>query len=672
MANIRRKDSFFGLHSDFHAHPGLNTSIGSTLREEDICEICETLKPDFIQIDCKGHPGWASYPSKLGNAMPDFAIDNLKLWRKVTARYGIGLYMHYSGVYEVKYCQENPSETTVDVDGNRTTSIRFDGKYVDELLVPQICELASEYDIDGLWIDGDCWAVIPDFSPSSVERFEKLYGAKLDGKFPKERGDKYFDEYLEFTRNEFSAYLCDYIDKMHAKFPNLQICSNWAYSDHMPGPVVADVDYISGDLNPDNSFNSARYAGRMIALQNRTWDLMSWNFRYQVYKTPLIPAKTPLQVMQEAAEVISLGGAFQDNVSMFNDGSPNLVQMRHIAELSEFVRERKDFCFKGKFIHQAALLVSSYDRYAEMTRPYTREGSERLIATLALLCDSGISVETVSEHNLEGHYNEYPVIIVPEIYKGLPLKVMDELKKYVENGGSLLLIGAYTSEYFAKHGFMFESEYYNDLSELSGFASMNLNNGHSQKEIEKNSPAYFSRDFEHHGVVVGACKITPAVDFKTFGYLHKTFRSEGVPFACVFPFGKGKIGVIGADFGAQYGMGRQYIHRDIVKDIAFSLYTPLAKIEKALGSLELVCLEKNGRLMLQLVNANGHHSSQNSITEDFISPVLDIELSIASDAPASRLVLQPQGREIPFEYRNGRIYFSISRLDIHSVVEVIK
>ena len=68
----RRSESFFGLHFDFHAQPKYGLQ-GKSLNEEDIRRICRTLKPDFIQIDCKGHPGWASYPTELGNAMPEFA-----------------------------------------------------------------------------------------------------------------------------------------------------------------------------------------------------------------------------------------------------------------------------------------------------------------------------------------------------------------------------------------------------------------------------------------------------------------------------------------------------------------------------------------------------------------------------------------------------------------------
>ena len=63
----KRRDSFLGFHFDYHAKPEYGVQ-GATLKEENIREICRTLKPDFIQIDCKGHPGWASYPSKIACA----------------------------------------------------------------------------------------------------------------------------------------------------------------------------------------------------------------------------------------------------------------------------------------------------------------------------------------------------------------------------------------------------------------------------------------------------------------------------------------------------------------------------------------------------------------------------------------------------------------------------
>ena len=88
----RREDSFFGLHLDIHADPGTSVDcIGEGLTEEQIRTLCRTVKPDFVQIDCKGHPGYASYPTALGNAFPFIQGDPLALWRRVTAEEGVAL-----------------------------------------------------------------------------------------------------------------------------------------------------------------------------------------------------------------------------------------------------------------------------------------------------------------------------------------------------------------------------------------------------------------------------------------------------------------------------------------------------------------------------------------------------------------------------------------------------
>ena len=665
----KRKDCFFGLHSDFHAKPAEGLVLGATLKERDIREICETLKPDFIQIDCKGHPGWASYPTRFSNAMPEFECDPLMLWRTVTKEYGIGLYTHFSGVYEIKYCAEHPEEAVLDANGNYTTSVRPFSRYYDEYFIPQISELAERYRIDGVWIDGDCWSVKADYRPETLLKFEKETGIDLRGKAPKNREDPYFAEYIEYTREQYRKTLRYYTDVLHEKFPQLQICSNWAFSDHMPEAVSADVDFLSGDLSPANGVNSARYAGRMLAQQNKTWDLMAWNFRLSVYKTPLIPPKHPTQIMQEAAAVIALGGAFQDNISQFPDASHNLNQIKKIAPLAAFLRERQPYCFKGKQLHQAAMLVSSCDRYREMVAPFSRQGMEKFMGLTALFCDAGQSLELVGEYTLKGHYDEYPLIVVPELHSGLGEDTAEALKEYALNGGSLLLIGAKTSRFFAERGFGFTAAYYNDLPEIPNWARCDI--GHNKEKYEATMPCYFSLDGEEHGITVGACAVRACDENqKVFGLLHRSLRGEGVPFAVGFPFGKGCVAVVGADLGSQYEAGMQYLHRKLIQKVTAELYEPVARVESACGLLELVCLEKENRLMLQLVNANGNHANPSSITEDFIAPVLDVKLSVAAKAPPAKLLLQPENKPLDFEYRDGRAYFELDRIDIHNVVEL--
>src|SRR5208282_1217206 len=92
---LKRAESFLGVHFDFHAGPDC-TEIGKNTTRKMIEDVINQVHPDYLQIDCKGHPGLSSYPTKVGNAAPGFVGDALRLWREVTAERGVALYMHYS------------------------------------------------------------------------------------------------------------------------------------------------------------------------------------------------------------------------------------------------------------------------------------------------------------------------------------------------------------------------------------------------------------------------------------------------------------------------------------------------------------------------------------------------------------------------------------------------
>ena len=122
MKMKKRSEGFFGLHFDFHASTDC-TQIGKTVTEEMIRDVIETLHPDFIQCDCKGHPGYSSYPTKVGNPAPGIFSDQLKVWRKVTKEYGIPLVMHYSGVWDEQALVHHPEWAVTNEDGSKSTKM---------------------------------------------------------------------------------------------------------------------------------------------------------------------------------------------------------------------------------------------------------------------------------------------------------------------------------------------------------------------------------------------------------------------------------------------------------------------------------------------------------------------------------------------------------------------
>ena len=74
----RRADSFLGIHFDFHAGPDCK-EVGKNTTPAMVENIINLVHPDYLQIDCKGHPGFSSYPTKVGHQAPGIIGDPLRV-----------------------------------------------------------------------------------------------------------------------------------------------------------------------------------------------------------------------------------------------------------------------------------------------------------------------------------------------------------------------------------------------------------------------------------------------------------------------------------------------------------------------------------------------------------------------------------------------------------------
>ena len=647
-----REKSVFGLHFDFFASPqNCPDPIGQNLTEAGIRDIIRTVKPDFFFFFYKGHPGWASYPTECGNGMPEFYGDPLAMWRKVTREENVALYMHYSGVIDQKYCLEHPDQACMKADGTRSAqATRTMGRYVDDLLIPQLKELALRYGVDGVWVDGDCWGSEVDFDPQTVAAFEQETGHSLTGVLPADESHPLYEEYREFCRELFRRYVRKYTDALHEACPGFQVASNWSYTDHMPEPVTADVDFISGDLSPNNAFNSARYAARAIAQQGKTWDLISWNFRSGP-DYPLHQPKHPVQIMQEAAAVIALGGGFQNYITQRRDGTPRYFEIMPMAQVGRFVRRRAPYCFRGQAVNQAAVLLSTEDRHRESNGLFSRNGMEKIMGLTCLLCDSGHSTQIVSEHTLEKQMYAWPVIVVPETYAGPARETVDALLDYARRGGSLLLVGQNTCRLFAEAGAPYEI-----MGEFEGSNYIAIDD-------EDNDMRFAAAE----SPVMLLAKDRGDVPAYCYG---KGASRVGNAVSTVTACGEGKIAAIGWDLGSEYQKRAQYLYRRLIRLVLDRLYDPMVRLEQVTGLLEIVCLKKSGRHMIQLVNANGSHRDPTVATEDAIPPCLDAVLSIRLNRRPEQFLLQPEGTDLPFTWRDGRALVKVDRVPIHEIIEV--
>ncbi|MCK5802204.1 MAG: alpha-L-fucosidase, partial [Lentisphaeria bacterium] len=338
------EDVFFGIHYDLHAKES-DTELGRELTHDHLRERLLRIRPDWIQCDCKGHPGYTSWPTKVGSTSPGVVKDAMRIHREVTTELGIRLGMHYSGVIDNRALELHPEWSAVDAKGERNgrSTCRLSA-YADELMIPQMIELVENYNVDGFWVDGENWGSAPCWCDDCRAEFTRRTGV---AEAPTEAGQEHWAEWLSFQRDLFTEYVTKYADAVHAANPECLICSNWMYTIRQPEPITAHVDYLSGDYTPNWGAARAALEGRMLDSRGVTWDLMVWGFtrNYQIPTSPWA-MKPSIHLCQEVSEVVALGGAVMVYTKPHRTGWLTGWEHDIIGDVADFCRERKESCFR--------------------------------------------------------------------------------------------------------------------------------------------------------------------------------------------------------------------------------------------------------------------------------------------------------------------------------------
>ena len=647
---LKREDSFFGIHFDFHAGKDC-TEIGKNTTKEMIENVIREVKPDFIQCDCKGHPGFSSYPTRVGNAAPGIVKDALKIWREVTEQWGVGLYMHYSGVFDQEAVRLHPEWARVDERGEKDKDVTSTfGSYVDELLIPQLRELANDYGVDGAWLDGECWGARLDFCETAQNIFKDKTGLEC---MPIQGDAPGFYDLMELCRESFRQYLRHYLDELHKTNPGFQMASNWAFSSLMPEAVSADVDYLSGDFTMQNSVNSAKFEGRCLAGQGKPWELMAWSFTGKEGE-PGFSTKSVVQLQREAATVISLGGGFQAYFQQKRDGSIYEWQMDLMKKVAQFCRERQEFCHKAESVPQVGLFYSGEDFYKKCPSlygswaPSVMKILEPIRGTLQALLDSQNVVDILLEHHIEKKISQYPLIVIPDCSYIKP-HINDQLLQYVEKGGKLLLAGPECARIFEKE---LNIEFIGEIQE------------NSVKWLEYNG--WLARIKAPYHTI--DCKDGVKVFSKIYHDNDKKGSFE--PAATISSYGKGKIAALTFSFGEPYLYGTVSVARDFLSGLVRELFPdPIVEVTGS-HNVDIAVNRIKEKLMVHLVNMAGPHADTNVHVFDEIPSIGPLNVAVCVEKEPKKVMLQPEGVVPVYQYIDGKVILQLPNLRIHEIIVI--
>lgn len=638
------EDAFFGLHYDLHPSAG-DTELGRETTYEHVRAMLEIVRPDFVQYDCKGHPGYTGYPTKAGSPSPGIVNDALAIWRSVTKDLGIPLSIHYSGVWDTRAIEQHPEWGRVGVSGARdpNNTCRL-SNYDTELMIPQLVEVVREYDIDGMWIDGENWASHPCWCEQCKAAFTEETGI---AEIPKNKDDAHWHEWLGFHRELFVKHVTCFVNAVHEEKPTCMVTSNWMYSVRQPDAAEAPIDYLSGDFDPSFGAERACSEARFISSRGKPWDLMAWSF-LRAGNEPWT-TKTAPHLCQEISVVLAQGGSVFIYDVPQRSGRLTQWHQETLAQVAEFCRKRKEYCFKSATVPQVAVLHSQTSYY-QYNDPLFNFGpaNQPMEGALHALLENGYSVDVLNEETLLQRLGEYKLVVVPE-QEHVPDNVKAALTEYVRGGGRLLLSGAFVAAQYGELAGVTPRE----GEQLSGWVP--ADNG----AVTMN------------GVFQAVTLTTAKETAWLLSQQDPDLNRRDTPAATVNRYGEGAVAAIHGPVFRSYHQAHYPRLRRFAGDAVNALDTSgLIRLDGPWW-IEMATRKNGGRLLIQFVNrsAAGYLAPNRHMVEH-VPDAGPFTVSVPLAERPRRCHLAPDEEGLEWTWKDGLLTAKIAGLAIHNVLVI--
>jgi len=636
--------AFFGLHYDLHPNAG-DTELGRETTYEHIREMLEIVKPDFVQYDCKGHPGYTGYPTKVGSSSPGIVGDALRVWRDVTRDMGIPLSIHYSGVWDTRAIEVRPEWARINAEGkpDPNNTCRTSG-YDDELMIPQLLEVVREYDIDGMWIDGENWASHPCWCERCKAAFTQASGV---AEIPKKAGEPHWYDWLAFHRGLFTRHVTNVVNAVHDLKPACMVTSNWMYSVRQPESVEAPIDYLSGDFDPSFGAERACAEARFISSRGMPWDLMAWSFLNTGGQGWTFKA-TP-HLCQEVSVVLTQGGSVFIYNTPQRSGRLTRWHQELLWQVAAFCRKRQEYCLTTQTVPQVALLHSESSYYMHNDPLFHfAAANQAMEGALHALLESGYSVDILNERALLERLGAYKAVVVAE-QEHVPNTVKEALGEYVRRGGRLLISGAHVAEQYG---------------EVAGVAPR-AGEQHGGWVPADNGAATV-------GGVFQAVTLTTARALAPLLYQQEPeLNQRDTAAATLNRVGDGAVAAVHGPVFRSYHQSHYPRLRRFIGDVFQALDAPgLIRIEGPWW-IEMAARQRDGRLLVQFVNRGAAgYLAPNRHTVEHVPDTGPFTVTVPIDERPRRCYLAPDEAGLEWTWRDGVLTARISGLAIHNVLVI--
>lgn len=639
------------VHLDFHTSP-LVPDVGGRFDKKAWQEALKLGHVDSITVFSKCHHGYSYHPSKVNETNPTLKFDLLKAQLEACEEIGVRAPVYISAGLDEKdavahheWLKRDKENWMEEPDFSRPGyhCLCFNTDYLDKLIA-EIEEVMENYNPCEIFLDivGErmCWC------------------DKCRGDMTAEGLDyNNDDDVRKFSQKVYRNYL-DRVEKaVHKHNPDTIIFQNSGHVTKGRRDLIDTIECLELESLPTGGWGYDHFPMSAAYARTQRESFLGMTGKFHKSWGEFGGFKHPNALRYEAALSIAQGGGCSIGDQMHPEGLMNKSTYGLIGKAYAEVEEKEPWIKGAQYIADIAVLAG------EVIGNRNDEGGKADTGANRILLETNRLYNFI---DLDEDFSKYKMLILPDVWR-IDGKLKAKLDDYLAQGGKLLLSGKSglneNDEFQFDTGVKFVGEnQFRPTYFIPCFETVNGTTEYLMRArnyrfenvdaeiVSMGQNPYFNRTAEHF------CSHQHAPNDRSLDY----------PTAAI----KGNIAYIGWDIFGGYAIYGDYHIKELVAYVIKRLMKDDFTIETTVPDRGVTTLTQQGdRKIVHMLYAHTTKRGEDTEVIEDIVPLYNVEATVKCDKP-EKVILVPQNEEIDFTYDNGRVKFTVPKVEIHQMISI--
>lgn len=638
------------IHLDFHTSP-LVPDVGARFDKKAWQETLKLGHVDSITVFSKCHHGYSYHPSKINEMNPTLKFDLLKAQLEACEEIGVRAPVYISAGLDEKdavahheWLQRGKDNWMEEPDFSRAGyhCLCFNTSYLDKLIA-EIEEVMVNYNPCEIFLD-----IVGERTCYCDKCRADMTALGLD--FNND------DDMREFSKKVYRNYLDRVEEAVHKHNPNTTIFQNSGHVTKGRRDLIDTIECLELESLPTGGWGYDHFPMSAAYARTQREEFLGMTGKFHKSWGEFGGFKHPNALRYEAALSIAQGGGCSIGDQMHPEGLLNKSTFGLVGKAYAEVEAKEPWCKGAKYIADIAVLAG------EALSGRNAGGKADTGANRILL-------ETNRLYNfidLDEDFTKYKMLILPDVWK-FDESLKAKIDNYLAQGGKLLLSGVSgldeNNSFCVDTGVKFIGE--NEFRPTYFIPKFDTVNGTTEclmravnyrfenidaEIVSDGQNPYFNRTAEHF------CSHQHAPNDRNL-----TFPTAAI---------KDNIAYIGWDIFTGYAEYGDYHIKELVAYVIKRLMGDSFTIESTVPDRGVTTLLQQGdRKIVHLLYAHTtKRGADTEVIEDIV-PLYNINVKVKCDKP-EKVILVPQNEEIDFTFADGKVSFTVPKVEIHQMISI--